>query len=295
MTREEKEQRREAMRAYKAEGHSIAEVAERFGVSEGLAQKVCKGIAPQNKRRPKNLRNQYAYDTPEKIENRARKMVEKYAPSFEYAGNYTGSEGSCDIRCRVCETVQRKSCIAIRHGTARCDACYRREVEENRDAKKAEKEAEAKAREDRAAWNRYERSVKQFAFTACKHCGTLFIVSGKRKAYCSDECAKRASNKAHKDKRIRKMKAVVIDRDIRLDKLARRDHDVCALCGGLVDWMDYWIREDGTFIAGPDYPSIDHIVPLARRGVEAWDNVQLAHRRCNSLKRDNPPVAETPA
>lgn len=295
MTREEKRQRHEAMKAYKAEGHSLSEVAEKFGVSEGLAHRVCKGIAPQSDRRPKKYRNQYSYDTPEGVEERARKMVEKYAPSFEYAGNYTGSEGFCDIRCKECGTVQKKSVISIRHRTARCDACYMREIEERKAEKKAETEAKKKERAEKAAWNRYEKSIKQTEFVACKQCGKLFIVSGGRKAYCSEECAKKATNKAHKDKRISKMKAVIIDRDIRLDKLARRDHDVCALCGGLVDWTDYWIRKDGTFIAGQDYPSIDHIVPLSHKGTEAWDNVQLAHRRCNSLKGDHPPVAETPA
>ena len=42
------------MRAYKAEGHSASEVAEHFGVSEGSAQQICKGIAPQKTRPPKN-------------------------------------------------------------------------------------------------------------------------------------------------------------------------------------------------------------------------------------------------
>ena len=37
----------EEMRKYKAEGHSMQEVADKFGVSQNTAQNVCKGICPQ--------------------------------------------------------------------------------------------------------------------------------------------------------------------------------------------------------------------------------------------------------
>lgn len=42
----------EAMRKYKAEGHSMREVAEKFSVSSVTAQYICKGIAPQKSRPP---------------------------------------------------------------------------------------------------------------------------------------------------------------------------------------------------------------------------------------------------
>ena len=32
--------------------------------------------------------------------------------------------------------------------------------------------------------------------------------------------------------------------------------------------------------------SKDHIIPLAKGGEHSWDNIQLAHRICNSLKAD---------
>lgn len=35
---------------------------------------------------------------------------------------------------------------------------------------------------------------------------------------------------------------------------------------------------------GDNYPSVDHIVPLAKGGLHSWDNVQLAHFKCNTLK-----------
>lgn len=42
-----------------------------------------------------------------------------------------------------------------------------------------------------------------------------------------------------------------------------------------------------TFIAGNMYPSIDHVRPLSRGGLHEWGNVKLAHRICNSIKKDN--------
>ena len=73
------------------------------------------------------------------------------------------------------------------------------------------------------------------------------------------------------------------DDDITLDKLFNRDGGVCALCGRRCDYGDYIFQGD-TFIAGNDYPSIDHITPLSKGGSHTWNNVQLAHKRCNSIK-----------
>ena len=77
--------------------------------------------------------------------------------------------------------------------------------------------------------------------------------------------------------------AVNFDEDITLEKLYNRDGGVCALCGGRCNYEDY-ILKDTTFIAGNTYPSIDHIKPLSKGGSHTWDNVQLAHKQCNSIK-----------
>lgn len=39
-------------------------------------------------------------------------------------------------------------------------------------------------------------------------------------------------------------------------------------------WGDY----------GPDYPTIDHIVPLSKGGPHLWSNVQVACAECNIAK-----------
>ena len=59
----------------------------------------------------------------------------------------------------------------------------------------------------------------------------------------------------------------------------------CRICGRMCDFDDYVIR-DGDKIVGDNYPSIDHIKPLSKGGLHTWENVQLAHKKCNSEKSD---------
>lgn len=55
-----------------------------------------------------------------------------------------------------------------------------------------------------------------------------------------------------------------------------RDNWVCQLCHEKVD-----AKLDGRARLGP---TLDHIVPVSLGGTHTWDNVQLAHRYCNTSK-----------
>ncbi len=57
----------------------------------------------------------------------------------------------------------------------------------------------------------------------------------------------------------------------RIDRfgLWKRDRGLCGICGRAIP---------------RDESSIDHIIPLARGGTHTWNNVQLAHLRCNQIK-----------
>ena len=68
-----------------------------------------------------------------------------------------------------------------------------------------------------------------------------------------------------------------------LKALYKRDKGICYLCGKGCNWDDYTIRGN-KFIAGNYYPSIDHVIPLSKGGIDTWNNVRLSHRICNSLK-----------
>ena len=116
----------------------------------------------------------------------------------------------------------------------------------------------------------------------CENCGQVYQAFYPLSKYCSEKCAKRAAKSRNK----RKGKEIIKDRGVTLEKLALRDNNVCQICGEPVDWNDY-IVVNGIKICGDKYPSKDHIYPKSKGGPTSWDNMQLAHRGCNTLKRDN--------
>ena len=280
MTHKETHAMWEEMRKYKAEGHSMGEVAERFGVTTAYAQKTCKGIAPQTNRRPSHYRNQYIRSEPGP---EAMKNLE--ANGFVYIDGYTGCDGFINIKCIACGSVQRSSMVGIRHGDKTiCRAC-RSHAELNRIAL----EESEKRKREWLARDEAKAKYRQLSFKQCQACGRLFIhESGRRKLYCSDACAKKVEYAKAKDKRLRVLKENMVDRNINLEDLYQRDNGICYLCGQSCNWDDRVITEAGVFIAGDKYPSIDHVVPISKGGKHAWGNVRLACRHCNTMKRDKP-------
>lgn len=119
----------------------------------------------------------------------------------------------------------------------------------------------------------------------CVVCGNKFITYNPKQKTCSKQCGRRW-NYRNREKRL---KDRIIDDDITLEALYKRDSGVCYICGGKCDWNDKTTNEEGYHISGDTYPTIDHIMPLAKGGMHSWDNIRLAHFRCNSNKRDDIP------
>ena len=113
----------------------------------------------------------------------------------------------------------------------------------------------------------------------CIVCGVEFVARNTRGRICSDEC-KRVYDNARKDKRIIRSDRRP-DYTITLPALYMRDGGVCQACGKALTF-DCGFNSD-------DYPSIDHIIPLAKGGLHRWYNVQLMCRGCNWRKRDAMP------
>lgn len=152
-------------------------------------------------------------------------------------------------------------------------AMFLQEVEsEPQRAKKIAEEKRVKEA-NRKYWQEYEQEH------TCVECGEKYIAHYPTSKYCSPTCQRRVTRTR------RKYKDITIDKGITLRRLAKRDRDRCQICGGLVDWNDKY-KTDKTIITGNQYPSIDHIIPIAHGGVHSWENVQLAHRICNSIKND---------
>lgn len=274
MTHEEARKRHEEIRAYYRKGHTQKETADAFGTTKDYVRKLCRGIRPGN---------QYTNGLFDREAN-AKKHVEKIA-GYEYAGNFTGVDGFVDIRCKKCGHIQRKSMVSIRHGSQPfCPVCISNAKEKKRveAAKAREKERERKKQE------RYlSQKFTQISFVVCGCCGNVFVTANSRRKYCSKECLAKVTNSVTKDKRIKKMRAVVVDRGISLERLYQRDEGKCYICGRTCDWNDYYINKNGAFIAGQNYPSIDHVTPLSKGGKHEWLNVKLACRKCNWEKSDS--------
>lgn len=57
---------------------------------------------------------------------------------------------------------------------------------------------------------------------------------------------------------------------------------VCALCGTPIHHPD-WARQEG-HLNEPDSPSIEHVLPLSRKGRNTMEYLLLAHRDCNEQR-----------
>lgn len=221
------------------------------------------------------------------VEDRIRHQndfIEKYHSGFEVIDGWISNDGVVKIRCKTCGSVFDRSATMVRrkNKTILCHVCEEKKKFEKQEWIELEKIKKQEKREEEKKFAIFKKEFQQMAFKQCKCCGSLFL--GKNKCYCSDKCAKKVFNSIGKDKRIKKKKAVIIDRGITLEKLYERDNGICWLCGCQCDWHDYEITPGGAFVVGKNYPSEDHVIPLSKGGIHSWNNVKLAHHYCNSIK-----------
>ena len=129
-----------------------------------------------------------------------------------------------------------------------------------------------------------QKSIPPRASAEEHHCPVCGTITNKPK-YCSEQCRKRANYITQNTRRRIKVQGALVDDDITLHDLFIRDSGKCHICGGDCDWNDCRTKNKH-FVAGKSYPTIDHVVPLAKGGEHSWANVKLAHFSCNSAKGD---------
>ena len=222
---------------------------------------------------------------------------------FDYVGGYISQKKPITVRCRVCgRTFERQFHIfrdAV-NGTwnagNECPLCRNDkhlQYQERKEQKKADAEREAQKRAQQKA-ERLSRKIsdeleKRLAIHVCKHCGTEFcknVTGYNSETYCSQRCQTRWLNRTRSEKRYKQLMSRRHDTDISLERLYKRDNGICYICGKLCEWDDGEER-NGTFIAGDNYPSVDHVIPVTKGGTHTWDNIKLAHRICNTMKSDS--------
>lgn len=208
------------------------------------------------------------------------KVTERLGDQWEYVSGYERYNSKIVVRCRHCGTekeVSRQSAL-YGDGLGECQ-CF-----------KQERRIEAETEKILGFWQELQKPrplFRDFVVASCRNCGKPYVKEGQNR-FCSDECrdsAKKAQRYRHDDRRLRRINASDCD-NITLDALINRDGLRCWICGEPCDPEDsFWI--DKTFYAGNRYPSIDHVIPLAKGGTHTWDNVRVAHRICNSIKGDS--------
>jgi 5-methylcytosine-specific restriction endonuclease McrA len=284
------------VKALREKGMCCVEIADALGKSNRHIISICDAIGlpfteDEVQRsielgKAKSIRIQYG----DEFERRQKQIdfIANHYPQFEYVSGYVSSDDYMELRCKECGTIFKRYAGYVRRLEAgiNCPACKenrkKRKQEElaRREAEKEAERQEEKRRKTEAFWGQKFQQVS-FQMRQCKECGTFYI--GGRGSYCSEECKRKHINRKH-DKRLDRAKR--IDKSISLKKLYKRDKGICWICGGKCDYKDYVKDENGYFIVGANYPSIDHVYPLSKGGNHEWSNVKLAHHYCNTLKND---------
>ena len=252
----------EKMREMAESGMTDAEIAVKFG--------VCKSTVRARIKRTGMVRGN---------DRKHAQFVERIADEADGL-NMTiigePSRRSIVVMCNECGTVRDIEGVSL----TPCPECRRREIAERNEVRRIEREKRRAERMTNAKLVQMRRLVTLLTPRTCPRCGKVFHSTNPRVVYCTEECSKREWSSGSIRKRIRKYGGVY-QQGITLGKLVARDGLTCYICGKTCDWND---RRWGNL--GPDYPTIDHVVPLAKGGGHKWENVRVACARCNSDKRD---------
>lgn len=280
-------QLQKSVKEFREKGLCSVEIAEILGIPVAQAYSVAKSVGKpftkdeQQRSIDLTRNNQYKKES----EKEKKLYVESFlAEGFSYVSGYSDCESMVTIRCEKCGHVFERSMVTIRHGRKTiCPECERKRIQEKENEKEKERQRLAAERKAKREQREHEKELDRIAKTrivVCEECEKTFTTTRKNQVCCSQECSRKRSNR-RKDKRISKEK--YIDSDITTKSLFERDNGVCWICGGKCDFDDYEIR-DGVIICGDNYPSIDHVIEICNGGEHSWQNVKLAHRRCNSKR-----------
>ena len=252
-----------------------------------------------SKRRQHNFSVAQKRNEKKKAEAESRMALELLAQGFIYVSGYKNRASECVIFHPVCGRSFERIPLYFK---GECPLCKQAEIDAERQLKrmksdewKRKVEEQREAKQAQAELKEYHRLYDAHI---CVWCNKIFTIKeyeereGKSNvntlAHCSSACIE-AHNKAdrkqynkdtHGKHKLRAKKyGVGFERGISLQALVRRDGLNCALCGKPCNWND--IRQG---YCGPAYPSIDHIIPMSKGGAHEWNNVQVAHRSCNTMK-----------
>ena len=199
------------------------------------------------------------------------------------------------LRCRECGHEFER--YVDLHCKTECPECHRREVGRNERERKMAQMRRALVRAFHGMLRVKEREEREREFLdtihVCKECGKRFTMRELHESnpwnfsdnptFCCTSCRNRWHRREGRHRRRERGEQKGYG-NVSLLALEERDNHTCYLCGTKTDRSDYRVDESGNFIAGPSYPSIDHVVPLSKGGTHDMSNVRLACCRCNAIK-----------
>lgn len=293
---------------YYVAGHSVKDTASMFGVTIHQVNHWVKVRHVSNGRTINEINKEKAEKGAAKaiVEAGIRFKQKMSEQGFDLVSDYQGGKAKVTLQCRKCgEQFERNAHHLIKDG-ARCPACIEAEREQNRRERDAyefaEKEQAKAIREAKRAEAEAEQNKRFNELHICKVCGQEYTVKQYMEScglrlfsnpgYCSKTCRVNWGKRKKKPKnrkrshgnhyhRAKKL-GLPVEKGVTLPKLYKRDNGICQICGMVCVYSDDWLSDL--------YPSMDHIIPLnndpLKQGGHTWKNVQLAHRICNSNKRD---------
>ena len=231
-------------------------------------------------------------------EKEFKELFERLYTDYEYHSGFINRDSMFKCKCKKCGHTQERMAYYVQPSKADynivCEGCneikklkqslvdllVRRHNdlirEHNRTIRENELEEQMKIRE------------KLLANHVCYECGIVFKASSLGNKYCSIECSNKRKNRIKEINRRTKLKENgSVDWSISLNKLIKRDINICHICGSKCNKNDYAIDTNGHFIVGANYPSIDHVLPVSKGGTHTWGNIKLAHHYCNTIKSNN--------
>lgn len=310
--------------SYYAEGHSVKETAQRFGITEyqvadwAKLRHVSNGRTFEQAGRECNrLRHEGVLPMPinanqKRIEYARIRWSERLSEfGFELI-EYKNKK--LTFKCLACGgLIERETQSGLFKRDVSCPICRQKEREFEREKAQAEKtnrEAERNAmREAKKAANPLGLSAYQLEREkildlphSCKVCGAEYTIRAymesigtkykRDSGFCSKEC--RDSYKKQKEREHSRNRGPHsehhYDRAKRLGLPAEKGVTLKKLYirdGGVCQICGMACSYSGSPLSDL-YPSIDHIIPMGKdrfkEGGHTWSNVQLAHRICNSVK-----------
>lgn len=211
---------------------------------------------------------------------------------YTYIKGYKGCESRVVVSCDRCNTIFIRNYHGLTKKRLSCPNClenkYNATKEDTKNIYKLleqQKEITKNKTFNAKAFAKYLKD-NTLKISYCVVCGKE-IIKKRKNRYCCKQCMEKAHRKEKEEKRYKAIMKRRRDYGISVLGLYRRDNGVCYICGGLCDVNDKEtkiINGKQVIKCGNNYPSIDHVIPLAKGGTDTWDNIALAHRICNTIK-----------